>query len=179
MPLQACILEQRSYDENIRSLQQQAAVNPTANHHTAVDCGSPIPGNMPERGVDRQLLRLLQLRATAGLLATLTIQIILASWLLSKLPPWWPMLLLAAEAAFYVIWRQKRQTLDMIPDQHHPSDHDGWAFFQRWHSSSHYNVKVLAVAELIKCWFDNVPTMEIKRGNAAELIARGYFYKPL
>jgi hypothetical protein len=33
--------------------------------------------------------------------------------------------------------------------------------------------------QLIKCWFDNVPIMEIRRGNAAELVARGYFYKTM
>lgn len=60
-----------------------------------------------------------------------------------------------------------------------PDDHDGWHFFEKWQASSHYNVRFLAVAELMKHWFDNVPTMEIRRGNAAELIARGYFYKTL
>lgn len=69
--------------------------------------------------------------------------------------------------------------LDAIPAFHEPDSHDGWACFQRWHASSCYNVTFLAVAELIKCWFANISTMEIRRGNAAELLARGYFYKTL
>ncbi|WIA17545.1 hypothetical protein OEZ85_014374 [Tetradesmus obliquus] len=84
-----------------------------------------------------------------------------------------------SEAVFFVLWRSKKAALDEIPEQHAPEEHDGWALFEKWHSSSHYNVKVLAIAELIKCWFDNVPIMEIRRGNAAELVARGYFYKTM
>jgi hypothetical protein len=102
-------------------------------------------------GVNKRLLLWLQLRALAGLLLSLAGQLLLA-WKLAavliQLTPWWPVALLAAEAAFFVIWRAKKAALNEIPEQHVPEDHDGWAFFVKWHSSSHYNVKVLAIAEV-------------------------------
>lgn len=128
-------------------------------------------------GLDTCLLRTLELRALAGLLLTLAAETLLGYYAAVKFLPWWPAVLLAAEVAFLFLWRQKKEALNIIPDRHEPDGHDGWAYFEKWHSSSHYNVKVLAIAELIKCWFDNVPIMEIRRGNAAELVARGYFYK--
>lgn len=133
-------------------------------------------------GINRKLLRSLEFRSLAGLALTIVCEAVAAAGLVTILSPWWPAAaaaLAAAEVAFYLKWRQKRRTLDAIPEQHHPTDHDGWAFFQKWVSSSHYTVKVLALAELINCWFRDIPTSEIKRGNAEEIIARGYFYKTL
>jgi hypothetical protein len=102
-------------------------------------------------GIDKRLLLWLQLRAVVGLLAALAGQLLLAlhlAVLLIRLAPWWPVALLAAEAAFFVIWRAKKAALGAIPEEHVPEDHDGWACFERWYSSSHYNVKVLAIAEV-------------------------------
>jgi hypothetical protein len=102
-------------------------------------------------GINKRLLLWMQLRAVIGLLLALAGQLLLA-WklavLLVRLSPWWPVTLLAAEAAFFVIWRAKKAALDEIPEEHVPEGHDGWACFERWYSSSHYNVKVLAIAEV-------------------------------
>jgi len=130
-------------------------------------------------GLNRRLLLVLQLRCAAALLVTSAAGGYLAYRASSALLPWGPVLLAVGEVCFYFTWHRKKQLLDVIPDSHEPDNHDGWAFFQRWHASSQYNVRFLAIAELIKCWFDNVPTMEIRRGNTAELVARGYFYKTL
>jgi hypothetical protein len=130
-------------------------------------------------GPNRRLLLLLQLRCVAALTITSAVLGAVAYWAAAAVLPWGPVALVAAEAVFYFIWHSKRAKLDAIPEVHAPENHDGWAFFEKWHASSQYNVRFLAIAELIKCWFDNVPTMEIRRGNAAELVARGYFYKTL
>lgn len=130
-------------------------------------------------GINRRLLFGLQLRCAAALTVTSAAAGVLAYWAAPLLLPWGAVLFAAAEVAFYFTWHRKREKLDAIPEVHEPDNHDGWAFFEKWHASSQYNVRFLAIAELIKCWFDNVPTMEIRRGNAAELVARGYFYKTL
>ncbi len=121
----------------------------------------------------------LQFRCIAALTIASAALGAFAYWAAAAVLPWGPVVLVAAEVVFYYIWHRKRAKLDAIPELHEPQDHDGWAFFEKWHASSQYNVRFLAIAELIKCWFDNVPTMEIRRGNAAELVARGYFYKTL
>lgn len=130
-------------------------------------------------GQNKRMLLGLQLRCAAALLLTTTAAGVSGFWASKALLPWGAVLLAAAETCFYFVWHRKREKLDAIPERHEPDNHDGWAFFQKWHASSHYNVRFLAIAELIRCWFDNVPTMEIRRGNAAELVARGYFYKTL
>lgn len=133
-------------------------------------------------GPNRRLLLQLQFRCVAALTITSAALGAAAYWAAAALLPWAPWVgttAVAIEVAFYFIWHRKRAMLDAIPEVHAPDNHDGWAFFEKWHASSQYNVRFLAIAELIKCWFDNVPTMEIRRGNAAELVARGYFYKTL
>ena len=130
-------------------------------------------------GLNKRMLLGLQLRCGAALMLSTAAAGCFLYWSSGVLLPWGAVLLAAAEACFAIVWHRKRQKLDAIPERHEPEDHDGWAFFQKWHASSHYNVRFLAIAELIRCWFDNMPTMEIRRGNAAELVARGYFYKTL
>lgn len=105
-------------------------------------------------GVNAWLLRSLELRALVGVAVACT-GIFAGLCLLAPLAlvclPLWP----AAEVAFYFVWRRKRDVLDAIPERHEPDKHDAWRHFQRWHDSSHHHVKVLALAELIKCWYDH------------------------
>jgi hypothetical protein len=118
-------------------------------------------------GINKRLLLWLQLRSLLGLLLALAGQLLLA-WKLSavllQLTPWWPLALLAAEGVFFVVWRAKKAALNEIPEQHVPEDHDGWAFFEKWHSSSHYNVKVLAIAEVRVYNSHRVVTFWIRQG---------------
>lgn len=130
-------------------------------------------------GINRQLLVQLQLRCFAAMAAMTTAGTFTAYYGFMPLKTWAVVTLAVAEVVFYFAWHHKWRQLDSIPENHEPANHDGWSFFEKWHASSHYNVRFLAIAELMKCWFDNVPTMEIRRGNAAELVARGYFYKTM
>lgn len=101
-------------------------------------------------GLNTGLLLALQLRAVAAVTITTAAAAALGYYTLPLLLPWGPVVLAAAEAAFYFIWHRKKAQLDAIPEAHEPEDHDGWAFFEKWHASSHYNVRFLAIAELIK-----------------------------
>lgn len=101
-------------------------------------------------GLNTGLLLALQLRAVAAVTITTAAAAALGYYTLPLLLPWGPVVLAAAEVAFYFIWHRKKAQLDAIPEAHEPEDHDGWAFFEKWHASSHYNVRFLAIAELIK-----------------------------
>jgi hypothetical protein len=132
--------------------------------------------------VDSCHLHWMEARALAGLVVMLAAEFSAFYLLVAMLRPFWRAALLAmavAELVFFLVWLKKRAHLDAIPYRHEPEDHDAWVHFQRWRASFHYNSKVLSIAELIKYWFEDVPLSSIKRGNAAELVGRGYFYKPL
>jgi hypothetical protein len=101
-------------------------------------------------GLNKRLLLALQLRCIAAVTVTCAATAAVAYYASAAVLPWGPVVLAAAEVIFYFMWHRKRALLDAIPELHEPEDHDGWAFFQRWHASSQYNVRFLAIAELIK-----------------------------
>jgi hypothetical protein len=117
----------------------------------------------------------MQLQSVGAALAASLVLIIMSA----LLRPYWQLLLacwIAAEVYFVYVFYKKYQHLTVLPHPNQPANLNGHVPFHHW-TTSDYIAKTVHVDEYMKIWFPNIPAAEIRRGNVAEMLAHGFWYR--